>query len=273
MNKDNELSIHWSDELFESVFKLDMTERRGANGMLFQARDGFRCRLSELLEADLASERLIAVLRNFVGTLALKSNGTYDFEKDFFAHPNHIYSYSLGHESRLQWYVSFDAIPVHISSRSASLIRNIWGEVMPGWGASVGIRFDFVKREGISVDCVREYQEFSENIMCAPDHHYDQLFEALGGYAEGQLKPNLPINSDKILNNPPTILDSDLFFGKRIRADDLRKMKTLSEFVDECIRVFDLISEAGLKPAAHNPLLRNFSLWAGSVRIPRPFGH
>lgn len=222
---------------FDSVFFNELAKMNALvklneyNSALMPPSDGFRLRVSELHAAGKISDEFINLTHDFVVMLAERSGGRYMFEKDFRVRPNQVYSYCQGRSGRKQLYVGFDAYPPNriISS---------------DWGVSIGLGFDFRNEHGIITECVNEYEAFFEKVFVEPEL-FDATFGSLGGYAEpsGQFKQ--PVTAEKAWQTTPDMLQHWLFFGRRLTSDDITAMVTLDAFVDECIRVFDVISEAG----------------------------
>ena len=218
---------------FNELAKLDaLVKLNEYDSVLMPPRDGFRLRLSELHDAGKISDDFVRITREFVITLAMSSRGRYGFEMDFRVRPNQVYSYCQGRSGRKQLYVGFDACntPSRFSSRP--------------WGVSIGLGFDFRNEQGIITECVNEYEAFYEKVNVEPEL-FEATFGSLGGYAEPTEEFKEPVTSKKARNTTPDMLQSWLFFGRRLTPDDITAMGSLDAFVDECIRVFDVICEAG----------------------------
>lgn len=153
------------------------------------------------------------------------------FEKDFRVRPYQVYSYSQGCSGRKQLHIRLDATPPNRIFSS-------------DWGASVGLGFDFRNEQGIIAECVNEYEAFHEKAFVEPEL-FDATFGGLGGYAEPTEEFKEPVTAEKAWQTTPDMLARWLFFGRRITPDDIAAMGSLDGFVDECIRVFDVICEAG----------------------------
>ncbi len=222
---------------FDSVFfnelaKLDALMKLNKYGsVLMPPRDGFRLRLSELHEAGKISDDFVRVTREFVVALAMRSGGLYEFEMDFRVLPHQVFSYTQGRSGRKQLYVRFDACPP--------------SDKFPcPWGVSIGLGFDFRNEHGIITECVNEYEAFYEKVFCEQEL-FNATFGTLGGYAEPTEDFKEPVTAEKAWQTTPDMLQSWLFFGRRLTLDDITAMDSLDGFVDECIRVFDVISDAG----------------------------
>lgn len=218
------------------------------DSVLMPPLDGFRLRLSQLQRAGKVSEDFVGLTRNFVIALEMRSDGRYAFEEDFAVLPNHISSFSKHCSGRKQLYVGFDAHPPsELYSRP--------------WGVSIGLGFDFYNKQGIAPRCVSDYETFHEKVYCDPEL-FDVTFGQLGGYSEGCGDAKEPVTAEMAWQSAPDMLQRWLFFGKRLSSDDVAMLPTLDEFVDECIRIFDLICDAGYFEQSNSVSYRR--LWRGS---------
>lgn len=222
---------------FDSVFfnelaKLDaLVKVNECSSVLMPPRDGFRPRLSELHDAGMISDDFVRISREFVVALAMRSGGRYQFEMDFIVGPCAVESHSKGRSGRKQLQIEFDACP-------------LGGRFHRDWGVSIGLNFDFRNEHGIITECVNEYEAFEEKVNC--DHGlFDATFGSLGGYDGSTASIKEPVNAEKVCQTPVHITQHSLFFGKRLTPDAITAMGSLDDFVDECIRVFDLICDAG----------------------------
>lgn len=222
---------------FDSVFfnelaKLDaIVKLNEYDSVLMPPRDGLRLRLSELHDAGKISDDFVRVTREFAVALAMRSRGRYEFEMDFRVRPWQVYSYSQGRSGRKQLYVGFDACtPSRFFSRP--------------WGVSIGLGFDFRNEQGIISECVNEYEAFYEKVNVEPEL-FDATFGGLGGYAEPTEEFKEPVTAEKAGQTTPDMLQHWLFFGRRLTPDSITAMGSLDGFVDECIRVFDVICDVG----------------------------
>lgn len=198
---------------------------------LMSPGDGFRLRVSELHAANKISDDFVRLMHDFVDAIAKRSADRYLFDKDFCAYPYQVFSYSQGRSGRKQLHIKFDAYPP--------------SKLFPyPWGVSIGLCFDFRDERGISAECVNEYETFYDKVCIAPEL-FDATFGSLGGYAEPNEVFREPVTAEKALEVIPNILQNWLLFGQRLAPDAITRIGSLEGFVDECIRVFDVISEAG----------------------------
>lgn len=194
-------------------------------------RDGYRPCVAELHAAGKISDAFLGLTRDFVHTLAVRSNGRYLFERDFCIRPFQAYSYSQGRSGRKQLHIGFDAHPP--SSVGSG-----------GWGVSIGLGFNFRNSQGIIPECVNDYETFYAKVFGEPDL-FDETFGGLGGYAEPTDDFTEPVNAGMALHAIPDILQNWLLFGRRVTPDSITAVASLDGFVDECVRVFDVIADAG----------------------------
>ena len=194
-------------------------------------RDGFRLCVSVLHTAGRISDSFLRLTRDFVHTLAVRSGRRYLFEADFYIRPFHVHSYSQGRSGRKQLHIGFDAHPQG-------------GGCSDGWGVSIGLGFDFRNSQGIITECVNDYETFYAKVFGEPDL-FDETFGGLGGYAEPTDDFTEPVNAGMALHAIPDILQNWLLFGRRVTPDSITAVASLDGFVDECIRVFDVIADAG----------------------------
>jgi chromosomal replication initiator protein DnaA len=155
---------------------------------------------------------------------------------DFRVRPNQVYSYIQGRSGRKQLYIGFDAIPPPGRKHCCP------------WGASIGLGFDFRNEHGIITECVNDYEEFISKV-CKATVLFDATFGklGLGGYREpaNEFWESEPVTADKTWKYPVDITQNWLFFGRRFTPEAITGMGSLDDFVDECIRVFDVICEGG----------------------------
>lgn len=217
---------------FNELTKMDaLMKLNKYDSILMPPSDGLRLRVSELHAAGKISEAFVRLTHDFVVTLAKRSGGRYVFEQDFRVRPWQVYSYSQGRSGRKQLYVGFDACtPSCFSSRP--------------WGVSIGLGFDFRNEQGIITECVNEYEAFIEKVYVEPEL-FDVTFGSLGGYAEPSEDFKMPVTAEKAWQTTPDMLQHWLFFGRRLTPDEISALGSFEDFVDECIRVFDVICEAG----------------------------
>lgn len=222
----------FDSEFFNELVKIDaLVKVDEYTSALMPPRDRFRLRVSEMHAAGKISDAFIRLTQDFIATLDKRSGGRYTFEKDFRAHPYHIFSYSKGRSGRKQLYVGFDAhqpsalFPCH-------------------WGASIGLHFDFRNEHGVITECVNEYEAFYEKVFADPEL-FDATFGSLGGYDGSTASLRASVTAESVCQTPPNMMQHWLFYGRRLTPDDITAMGSLDAFVDECIRVFDVISEAG----------------------------
>lgn len=193
--------------------------------------DNFRLHVSELREAGKVSGDFVRLTHDFVAALASRSQGRYLFEKDFRVRPWQVYSHNQGRSGRKQLHIRFDATPPN---------RFISGD----WGVSIGLGFDFRDKYGIVTQCVNEYEGFYEKVFCDQEL-FDATFGSLGGYAEPTGEFKMPVTAERTWQYTPSILQHWLFFGRRLTPDAISAMGSLNGFVDECIRMFEVICRAG----------------------------
>lgn len=217
---------------FNELAKMDaLVKLNEYNSALMPPSDGFRLRVSELHAAGKISDAVVSLTRNFVVSLARRSGDRYVFEQDFRVCPNQVYSYSQGRSGRKQLQVCFDAYP-------------LGGMFHRDWGVSIGMHFDFRNEHGIITECVNEYEAFEMKLHSDPEL-FDATFGSLGGYDGSTESIKEPVNAEKVCQSPVHITQRSLFFGKRLTPDAILAFGSLDGFVDECIRVFDVICDAG----------------------------
>ncbi len=220
---------------FNELAKLDaLVKLNEFDSILIPPGDGFRLRVSEMRAAGKISGALAGLTRDFVDMLADRSNGRYMLEKDFCVHPWQVFSYSRGRSGRKQLYIGFDAY--------APPTQDF--HLQGPWGVSIGLRFDFRNERGIVTECVNEYEAFYKKVFVEPEL-FDATFGGLGGYAEPTADFKRPVTAEKAWQTTPSMLQHWLFFGSRLTPGDIAAMGSLDGFVGECIRVFDVICEAG----------------------------
>lgn len=217
---------------FNELAKLDAVVKLSEYEFaLMPPRDGFRLHLSELRDAGKISEDFVRVTHEFVSALSKRSRGRYEFEMDFIVHPYVVESRSQGRAGRKQLQVCFDAYP-------------LGGMFHRDWGVSIGMNFDFRNEHGIITECVNEYEAFEMKLHSDPEL-FDATFGSLGGYDGSTESIKEPVNAGKVCQSPVHITQRSLFFGKRLTPDAILAFGSLDGFVNECIRVFDLICDAG----------------------------
>ncbi|OGQ52433.1 MAG: hypothetical protein A3J24_13230 [Deltaproteobacteria bacterium RIFCSPLOWO2_02_FULL_53_8] len=237
---------------FNELVKLDALKKLNEyDSISMPPRDRHRLRLSELQEAGKISDDFVRVTREFVVALAKRSDGRYEFEMDFCARPNQVYSYSQGRSGRKQLYIGFDA------HEPPTQDFHLQGP----WGVSVGLGFDFRNERGIVTECVNEYEAFFEKVYCEQEL-FDATFGSLGGYAEPREVFKEPVTAEKVSQTTPAMLQSWLFFGKRLTPDAITAIGSLDAFADECIRGFNVICDAGYYHADKETPYRK--LWGSS---------
>lgn len=222
---------NFDSNFFSELTQLDFCdESNGERYITVPQKDGARLRASEHHAAGKLSDSMISLTRNFVLSLTTRSSGRYQFETDFCVFPYRLTSYSLGNSGRKQLHIGFDAVPAS-------------SQFHTDWGCSVGLAFDFRNHHGINPECVNEYEAFIEKVFCEPEL-FDSTFGHLG-YAEPceDFKDN--VTAGKVMDYDVNILQHWLLFGRRFTPDAISAMGSLDEFVDECIRTFDVISESG----------------------------
>lgn len=217
---------------FNELNKLDALVELGKyNSILMPPLDGFRLRLSQLQKAGKVGDDFVGLTRNFINTLAMRSDGRYLFEEDFRARPHQIHSFSKGRSGRKQLYVGFGASPP--------------SDLFPcPWGVSIGLGFDFHDKHGIVTACANEYETFYEKVYC-DQALFDATFGSLGGYAEGITFPREPVTAKTVSDADISIFQYWALFGRRLAPDNIAALGSLEGFADECIRVFDMICDAG----------------------------
>lgn len=217
---------------FNELNKLDaLVELDEYNSILMPPLDGFRLRLSQLQKADKVGGDFVGLTRNFINTLTMRSDGRYLFEEDFRVYPHQIRSFSKGRSGRKQLYVGFDACPL------SDLVTR-------PWGVSIGLGFDFRDKRGIVTACANEYEAFYEKVYCDQEL-FDATFGSFGGYAEGITESGEPVTAKTVFETEPGMFQHWLFLGRRLTQDDIAASGSLEGFADECIRVFDMICDAG----------------------------
>lgn len=117
-------------------------------------------------------------------------------------------------------------------------------EALKNGKVSIGLGFDLHVDDVISPTCVAEYEEFWMKVSDEPEL-FDAIFGALGGYAEPRDGFPGQVHAQVALQSIPNILQPWLFYGRRMGMDEVLKLGTLENFVEECTRIFDKICEAG----------------------------
>lgn len=234
---------------FNELARMDaLVKLNEHDSVLMPPLDGFRLRLSQLHKAGKVSDDFVGLTRNFVIALEIRSDGRYVFEENFDVRPHQTSSCTKNLSGRKQLYVGFDAYPS--------------SELFPHpWGVSIGLGFDFYNKQGIAPKCVSDYESFYEKVYCDQEL-FDATFGNLGSYSEGFGDSKESVTAEMACQSVPDMLQRWMFFGKRLSSDDVAAMATLDEFVDECIRIFDLICDAGYFD--QGKVAPNRRLWAGS---------
>lgn len=221
----------FDSSFFSVLSQISDLELFGENGLVDLTLHDSPLHISDLHDMENLGSAFIDLLHVFVATLSQRSNGRYLFEEDFSVRPWQVFSCSKGRVGRKQLHIRFDAFP---PNRMISC----------DWGNSIGLGFDFRDQNGIHAACINDYEKFNEKVFCDPEL-FDTTFGCLGGYAEPTEEFNEAITAEKAWQTIPSILDNWLFFGRRISSDTIAAYGSLDGFVDECIRVFDVICEAG----------------------------
>lgn len=216
---------------FDELTKIDFaTECNGVRCVIIPLEDGPCPLASEHHAEGKISNSMIAATHDFVSLLSTRSGGRYRFESDFRVKLYQLSSHSLGQSGRKQLHIGFDAIPSYSMFHSE-------------WGCSIGLGFDFRSHRGINVECVNDYEAFFEKVFCEPEL-FDLTFGSLG-CAEPIEDFKDGVSAEKVVNYNVSILQNWLFFGRRLTLGALSAYGSLDDFVDECIRTFDVISESG----------------------------
>lgn len=219
-------------ETFNNEFFNELKKFRYSIFASIPPSDGFRLRATETYMAGKISDSFLKVTQKFVYLLNMRSDGRYVFEDNFcFDFQRHTFNFSRGKIGRKQLYVGF----------SSFLLNPLISDYS---GVSIGLRFDFRNKQGVFIECIREYEEFFSNLYDNPQL-FDSVFGDFGGYTEPAIDLEKPTTAEKVIRSLPTILDDRQFFGKFIHAEAVIAMTSLNDFVDECIRVFDVICVAG----------------------------
>lgn len=188
-------------------------------------------RVSCMLAKKQLSNEFAKLTSRFTALLAFRSKRRFVLERDFHVKPYQIHTNSQGRSGRKQLHIGFDATPHgRIISRS--------------WGVSIGLGFDLHVDDVISPTCVAEYEEFWMKVSDEPEL-FDAIFGALGGYAEPRDGFPGQVTAQVVLQSIPNIMQPWLFYGRRMGMDEVLKLGTLENFVDECMRILDKICEAG----------------------------
>ena len=187
--------------------------------------------VSRLLAKKQLSNEFASLTSLFTALLAFRSKRRFVLERDFRVKPYQIHTYSKGRSGRKQLHIGFDATP-----QGRIISRN--------WGVSIGLGFDLHVDNMISPECVADYEEFWMKVSDEPEL-FDATFRELGGYAEPLDGFPGQVNADVALGSIPNIMQPWLFYGRRMGMDEALKLGTLENFVDECIRIFDKICDAG----------------------------
>lgn len=185
--------------------------------------------VSRMLTKGTLSNKFANLTSRLTTMLAFRSKMRFDLERDFRVKPYQVYTHSKGRSGRKQLYIRFDAIP---TDRMISTLH---------WGASIGLGFKLHLDDKISPECVADFNEFWMIVWDEPEL-FEMAFHETGGYAEPS---DGPVNAQKALDAIPTIQQPWLFYGKRMTMEEIRKLGTLEDFVDECFRIFDRICKAG----------------------------
>ena len=245
---------------FNSSFFDHLAKLKEFDSFTFSPRDGVRWHLSELQEKGVVGESFVQLTCRFVDLLSARSGGRYEFEKDFCVRPRQIYSYSKGRAGRQQLYVRFDALAPHHLPFS-------------NMGVSIGLGFDFRNEHGVIAACVNEYEEFIRKVYMNPGL-FNSTFGSLGGYAEPHEQFSTPVSAKTAWKTTPTILQDWIFFGLRLNPSEILGIGNLENFVDECIRVFDLICEAehyASQIKKHHIVLLGDSIFDNAIYVPDGF--
>lgn len=216
---------------FKELSRISDLELFGENGHIDLTRQDSSHHISDLHAMEDLGCAFAVLLHMFVATLSQRSNGRYVFEEDFGVRPWQVFSFSKGARGRKQLHIRFDAFPLN------RLIST-------PWGVSIGLGFDLRGEKGIHAACVDDYEAFNSKVFCEPEL-FDATFGSLGSYAEPTGEFKEVVTAEKAWQTVPSILDNWLFFGRRVSTDTIAAYGTLEGFVDECIRVFDVICGAG----------------------------
>jgi hypothetical protein len=187
--------------------------------------------VSRMLAKKQLSNEFANLTSRFASLLAFRSKRRFVLERDFHVKPYQVHTHSKGRSGRKQLHVGFDAIP---PGRLVSLDR----------GVSIGMGFDLHVDDVISPECAAEFEEFWMKVSDEPEL-FDATFGGLEGYAEPLDGFSGKVNAEVALQSIPNIMQPWLFYGRRMGMDEVLKLGTLENFVDECIRIFDKICEAG----------------------------
>lgn len=220
----------FDSSFFKELAQISDLELFGENGLVDLTLHDSALHTSDLHAMENLGSAFSDLLHVFVATLSQRSNGRYVFEEDFGVRPWQVFSFSKGARGRKQLHIRFDSLP---SNRMIS----------SPWGASIGLGFDFRGEKGIHAACVDDYEAFNSKVFCEPEV-FDATFGRLGGYAEPTEEFKEAITAEKAWQTVPSILDNWLFFGRRVSSDTIAAYGSIDGFVDECIRVFDVICDA-----------------------------
>lgn len=226
---------HFDARFFSELTELNDARLYCTDGSGMIPLDSMPSKSVQLVSCMLAKKQLsnefAKLTSRFTALLAFRSKRRFVLERDFHVKPYQIHTYSQGRSGRKQLHVGFDAIP---PGRLVSL----------DWGASIGLGFDLHVDNVISPECAVDYEEFWMKVSDEPEF-FDAIFGALGGYAEPRDGFSGQVNAEVALGSIPNIMQPWLFYGRRMTMEDIVKLGTLENFVDECMRIFDKICEAG----------------------------
>lgn len=219
-------------ETFNNKFFNELAKFENPTFSSLTASDGFRLTVADAYSAGEVSNNFLKVTRGFVNLLKIQSDGRYVFEDDFcLDYQRSACNYSKGKVGRKQLYVGFNAplLNPYLANH---------------WGVSIGLCFDFRNKQGVFIECINEYEAFFAKVDDDPEL-FDSTFGGPNGYTEPAMGLEKIANAEKVICTLPTILHDRQFFGKFIHAEALTAMQSLDDFVDESVRVFDEICEAG----------------------------
>ena len=209
---------NFDKDWFEDLGKITESHVDGARALGISERVPY---LEELYNYKLASQNL------YIPTLELLkrlSRTRYVMSPHFRVHPGHIYTFPKGKAYRWQTNIAFSS-----------------GE---SCDARIGIGFDIRSYEDRSVD---DYVEFREKLSLNKQS-FNAAFKSLGSYSEPEdIFKNKSSLADAILSDN-NWADSWRFYGRVLRLDipeDRIILESMDHFVDEVLRVFDIIRNAG----------------------------